>query len=365
MTSLSNGSSSKRVAILLESGFEDSEFQVPYTALRNAGANTVIIGSRMNDEYQGKQGNVSAKPDATAAEVRSEDFDAIFIPGGAAPDKIRSNPQAVRLVIDAMAQGLPIAAICHGPQVLIDADVLDGKQATGYKAIRKDIHNAGATYVNEPVVVDGNLITARQPSDLPMFTVTLLNFLNLQIEGTILPHPTDLDFEWWTLGEAWKGSSRNDIINVLNTAIVGERYTLAAFKEYSKQASDPELVILLREGIGTKERHVELLEARLRDFGEQVTWQAVGSEAFAKLQGWLQSNNSNDQDIMRRALGDIQTGVIDCSHLCVQITDPVTAFVLEEIEENLRKHEELIGTLYRVRSGENVQAPMPTTIAAS
>jgi protease I len=362
MTSLSNGSSSKRVAILLESGFEDSEFQVPYTALQKAGANTVIVGSRMNDEYEGKQGKVSAKPDATAAEVRSEDFDAIFIPGGAAPDKVRRNPHAVTLVIDGMAQGLPIAAICHGPQVLIDADVLRGKQATGFKAIRKDIQNAGATYVNEPVVVDSNLITARQPSDLPMFTVTLLSYLNLAIEGTTLPDPTTQAFEWWTLGEAWKGSSKNDIVNVLNTAIVGERYTLAAFQEYSKQVSDPDFVILLREAIGTKQRHIELLEARLRDFGEQVTWQAMGSEAFATLQGWLQSNSS-DQDLMRRALGDIQTGIIDSSHLCVQVTDPATAFVLEEIEENLRRHEELIATLYRTRLGNNVQAPMPTTMA--
>ncbi len=362
MTSLSNGSHSKRVAILLESGFEDSEFQVPYTALQKAGASTIIIGSRMNEEYQGKQGKVSVKPDATAAEVRSEDFDAIFVPGGAAPDKIRCNPQAVRLIIDGMAQGLPIAAICHGPQVLIDADVLRGKQATGYKAIRKDIQNAGATYINEPVVVDGHLITARQPSDLPMFTVRLLNLLNLHIEGKVLPDPTNQAFEWWTLGEAWEGSSKQDIINVLNMAIVGERYTLAAFQEYNKQVSEPDLVILLREAIGTKQLHVDLLEARLRDFGEQVSWQAMGSEAFATLQGWLQSNSS-DQDIMRRALGDIQTGVVDCSHLCIQITDPATVFILEQIEENLRRHEELIATLYRTRLGQNVQPPMPTTMA--
>ena len=362
MTS-SNGSSSKRVAILLESGFEDSELQVPLTALKKAGANTVIIGSRMNDEYQGKRGNASAKPDATAAEVRSEDFDAILIPGGNAPDKIRRNPHAVRLVIDAMAQGLPIAAVCHGPQVLIDADVLRGKQATGFKAIRKDIHNAGATYIDEPVVVDGNLITSRQPSDLAMFAVTLLSYLNLGIEGVTLPDPTDQVFEWWTLAEQWNGSSKNDIVNALNTAIVGERYTLGAIQEYNKRVSDPELVIMLREAIGTKERHVELLEARLRDFGEQVTWQAMGSEAFATLQGWLQSNSS-DQDIMRRTLGDIQTGVVDASHLSAQITDLATAFLLDEIHDNLSRHEELLGSLYRARLGENVQAPMPTTIAA-
>lgn len=359
---IGNGANQTRVAILLEGGFEDSEFQIPYQALKKAGANVIILGSRMNDEYKGKLGKVTAKPDATATEVRSEDFDAIIIPGGGAPDKIRANPNAVRLVMDAMAQGEIVAAVCHGPQVLIEADQLRGKQATGFRAIRKDMQNAGATYIDEPVVVNGNLITARQPGDLPLFTTTILSRLQLKLDDTVLPETSDRTFEWWTLAEAWGGSSRLDIVNALNTAMVGERYTLEAFKQYTQKISDPELGVLLAAVITSKERHVQLLEKRLQAFNEQVSWQAIGSEAFASLQSWLQS--SEEMEIVRRALGDLQTGVVDSYHLCGQLTDPLSIEIFAEIESTLSEHERRFGDFYRARLGEKVQSPMPTTLAA-
>ena len=104
-------------------------------------------------------------------------------PGGHAPDHIRVNDQAVRLVINAMAQGKLIAAVCHGPQVLVEADQLRDKQATGFRSIRKDMQNAGATYIDEPVVVDGNLITSRRPGEgLPMFTTMILSRLGLPMD---------------------------------------------------------------------------------------------------------------------------------------------------------------------------------------
>lgn len=352
----------KRVAILLENNFEDSEFQLPYNALQQAGATIVILGTRMNDEYKGKKGKISIAPHATAAEVRSQDFDAILIPGGAAPDKIRRNPNAARLVLDAIAQNKLIAAVGRGPQVLIEADRLRGKQATGFRAIRKDIQNAGATYINEPVVTDGNLITSRQPSDLPMFAATILNRLGSIVEGTNLPEASNLSYQWWKLGESWGGSSKSDIVNALNLAIMGEGYTTAAFTEYEKRATDIELQVVLREILTTKQRHVALLENRLRHFGEDVTWQAMGSQALATLQSWLQSNR-DEPEIMRRALGDVQTGIVDSSGLCVQITDPATAEILEEIGTNLSLHEQRLAELYRDRLGANVQAPMPTTFA--
>ncbi|MGC9526461.1 MAG: DJ-1/PfpI/YhbO family deglycase/protease [Limnospira sp.] len=365
MTSFNDGSNpKKRIACLVENGFEDSEYQVPCTALQKAGAEIVNIGSRMNDEYKGKRGKVTVTPDGTAAEVRSEDFDAILIPGGDAPDQIRRNPNAVRLVIDGMAQGKLVAAVCHGPQVLIEADALRGKQTTGFKAIRKDIQNAGATYINEPVVIDGNLIAARQPGDLPMFTATLLSFLGLSIQGMNWPEASDRTFAWWKLGEAWGGSSRLDIVNTLNTALVGERYTVAAFEEYEQHLQDPQLSLLLREVMTTKRLHIDLLESRLKAFEEQVSWQALGSEAFATLQSWLQST-TGDMEILRRALGDLQTGLYDAGHLSAKITDPASVQILEQVEDNLRKHEQLFAELYRNRSGETVSAPTPTTIAAT
>jgi protease I len=318
----------------------------------------------MNDEYRGKRGQVSVKPDATAAEVRSEDFDAIVIPGGSAPDKIRANPHAVRLIMDAMGQEKVIAAVCHGPQVLIEADQLRGKRATGFRSIRKDIQNAGATYINDPVVVDGNLITARQPSDLPMFAMTLLINLKLNIEGTVFPELSDRQFAWWKLGEEWGGSSRLDILTALNTAIIGERYTAAAFEHYAEQSYTPEVQVVMNEVVATKRRHIALLEQRLQEFNEQVTWQAAGTDALVTLQRWLQSN-SDEQGVLRRALGDIQTGVVDAYHLCMKLTDPVTVGLLEQVEEDLQRHEERVSDLYRARfGGTTIAPPTPTTIPA-
>ena len=349
----------KRVSILLENQFEDSLLQVPTTALRKAGATVTILGSRMNEEYQGKRGTVSVKPAATPTEVRAEDFDAIVIPVGC----IRANPNVVRLITHAMELDKLVAAVGYGPQILIDANQLKGKQATGVRSIRRDIMNAGATYLNEPVVVDSNLVTARQPGDLPMFATMILNHLNLDIRGTTLPDVSNHKFEWWKLGATWGGSSRQDIVNALITAIMGERYTLEAFMQYSNRVSDRNLRLFLQGLSSTKQYHVEQLEARLHDaFQETVTWQAVGSEAYATLQSWLQS--SDNLSILRRALGDIQTGVVDVYHLCSQLTDPHTVRIFEGIEQDLAHHEQRLGELYRDRSKDAVKPPMPTTMAA-
>lgn len=349
----------KRIAILLENQFEGSAYQVPSTALRKAGGTVSVIGSRMNEGYQDKHGTVTVKPVATATEVRAGDFDAIVIPGG----HIRANPNMVRLVSQAIDQGIWVAAVGYGPQILIEADRLRDKHATSARSVHKDLHNAGAIYVNEPVVVDGNLITARQPSDLPMFTTKLLKCLNLTIKGTRLPEFSDSTFNWWKLGVAWGGSSKQEIVKALNTTIVGERYTLEAFRQYSHRVSHQELRLFLQGISSTKNYHVERLEAHHYDaFGERATWRALGSEAYAALQSWLQS--SNDRSILRRALGDIQTGVIDVHHLCNQLTDPQTVSILEEVEHDLANHEQRLADLYRARSGDHIKPPMPTTIAA-
>ncbi|MBD0325484.1 MAG: type 1 glutamine amidotransferase, partial [Pyrinomonadaceae bacterium] len=132
----------KRVAILVEKNFEDSEFQIPYNALQAAGAEVTVLGSRMNEEYAGKQGKVSIKPDGTTTEARAEDFDAVVIPGGTAPDTMRTNMKTVRFVQQAVEQNKLVAAVCHGPQLLIEGDLLRGRRATGFRAIRKDMQNA-------------------------------------------------------------------------------------------------------------------------------------------------------------------------------------------------------------------------------
>lgn len=354
-------SATTRVAILVENGFEDSEFHVPYTALQRTDAEIMVLGTRMNEEYKGKRGKVSIKPDATTTEVLSDDFDAVVIPGGNAPDHIRVNDHAVNLVMNAMAQGKLIAAVCHGPQVLIEADQLRGKQATGFRAIRKDMQNAGATYIDDPVVVDGNLITARRPGDLPMFTTMILSYLGLSMDET-LPDPSDKTYDWWELGAKWGGSSRQDITNVINTALIGERYTMGAFRQYNEKITDVEANVVFSEVITAKENHIERLEVRLRQLDETITWQAIGSEAFATLQGWLQS--TDETEILRRALGDLQTGLVDATRFSAQLTDPVTSDMLDRIANNLGRLEARVGDLYRARLGSNVEAPLPTTMAA-
>jgi protease I len=353
----------KKVAILIEMNFEDSEFQIPYTALGAAGAEISVLGSRMNEKYAGKQGKVTINPDGTTTEMLAEDFDAVIIPGGMAPDTMRTNMKTVRFVQDAIEQNKLVAAVCHGPQVLIEGDLLKGRRATGFRAVRKDMQNAGANYVDEPVVVDGNLITSRRPGDLAPFTAAILKRLGLTIKDTNVPDETDANAEWWKLAEEWGGSSKSEITDGLNTAIRGERYAMQAFEHYAEKATDEELRSTFKEIGATKQRHIQLLEARLSALGEKESFQAAGSGAYATLKSWLQS--SNDLSLLRRALGDLQTGVVDAYNLRNSLTDPVTVAIFDEIEIEIAKHEQKVADLYhaRVREGK-VKPAQPTTGAA-
>ena len=359
-------SNAKKVAILVEKNFEDSEFQIPYTALQEAKAEVTVLGSRMNEKYTGKQGKVSVEPDGTTTETRAEDFDAVIIPGGMAPDTMRTNMKTVRFVQDAVGQGKLVAAVCHGPQVLIEGDLLKGKRATGFRAIRKDMQNAGANYVDEPLVADGNLITSRQPGDLPIFTTAILRRLGLShlgIKGVSLPDENDRDAEWWKLAEGWGGSSKSEIVDGINTAIRGERYALETFERYAEKTSDEELRAAFKDIRRTKERHIGMLESRLAALGEKETFQAAGSGAWATLKSWLQS--SDEISLLRRALGDLQTGVVDAYNLRNTLTDPATVAIFEVIEIEIAKHEQQIADLYHARiGGEKAKAAKPTTGSA-
>lgn len=354
-----NNNSPKRVAILIENQFEDFLFQVPYQALKQAGAKVTIIGSRMNDKYQGKRGKVICQPDDTATEVRADDFDGFVIPVG----NIRANPFVVDLIKEAMAQEKAIATVGYGIQVLIETDQLRGKQVTGSESISKDIENAGAKYLLAPVAVHRNLITARRTSDIAILTNSLLRYLKLEIKEETPTNHQDHNFDWWKLAEKWGGSSRKDIIKALTTAIIGEGYTLETFKQYSYRARDEELSKILREICNTKQNHLQTLETHLYDtFGERITLQVLGSEAYAALNSLLHSGN--ELSIIRRALGDIQTGVIDTYHLCNQLTDPRTVAIFDLIKQDLCEYEQRLAKLYRSRSGKMIQPPLPTTIAA-
>lgn len=158
----------KRVAVLAEDLYEDLELWYPVLRLREAGAEVTIVGSGSKKTYEGKHG-YPVTVDTQADRVFHSDFEAIIIPGGFAPDRLRRYPSVLTLVRQMSEQGKVVAAICHAGWVPISAGIVKGKRLTSVGAIKDDLVNAGAEWVDEEVVVDGNLITSRTPEDLPAF----------------------------------------------------------------------------------------------------------------------------------------------------------------------------------------------------
>ncbi len=158
----------KRVAILIGPKFHDEEVTIPRDFLKEQEADVDVIG--LDDaELTGKYNRITLTPDTTIDAVKAADYDGLVIPGGGAPERIRVNETALQFVKDFWATGRPVGAICHGPQVLISAKLLEGVTLTCFIGIRDDVQNVGATFVDEQVCVDGQLISSRTPDDLPAF----------------------------------------------------------------------------------------------------------------------------------------------------------------------------------------------------
>jgi protease I len=157
----------KTILLLVEDLYQELEFWYPYYRFIEEGA-TVLVAAPQKKEYHSKYG-YPVTVELLAKDVKVDDIDAISIPGGFAPDYLRRYPHVVTLVKSAFEKGKVVAAICHAGSVLISADILRGKKATSFMAIRADIINAGAEYLDQEVVVDGNLITSRKPDDLPAY----------------------------------------------------------------------------------------------------------------------------------------------------------------------------------------------------
>ena len=161
--------SEAKILIIATDGFEDSELLDPRKKLQEAGAK-VVLASPGPNEIKGDKG-ASVRPGTTLDEVRSADFDALLIPGGTKnPDKLRMENKAVRIVKDFFDADKPVGAICHGPWMLVEADVIDGRTVTSWPSLRTDLRNAGAEVVDQEAVTDGNLVTSRNPDDIPAFT---------------------------------------------------------------------------------------------------------------------------------------------------------------------------------------------------
>lgn len=169
--------SNKKIAFLAADGYEQSELEEPLKALKHEGATIEIISLKSGEikAMKGHEWSNSVKVDKTVEEAKSLSYDALFLPGGVLnPDAVRADKNAVEFVKSFFNDNKPVAAICHGPQTLIDAEVLKNKKMTSYKAISKDLKNAGAEWIDEEVVTDGNLTTSRSPEDLPAFNARII-----------------------------------------------------------------------------------------------------------------------------------------------------------------------------------------------
>ena len=162
-----------RALVLLADGFEDSEFFSPYYRLIEEGFEVDVAGPEVG-KVVGKHG-YEFETNRSFSGLKDSDYDLLFLPGGRAPETVRLYSEAVKIVKKMMQDGKIVAAICHGPQNLISAGVLHGRRATCWKGIRDDVKAAGAEYVDEEVVVDGNLITSRSPQDIPAFCREMLS----------------------------------------------------------------------------------------------------------------------------------------------------------------------------------------------
>lgn len=164
----------RKVAFLLGQDFEDSEFKVPYDRLKAEGFEVDIIGREAGEELRGKKGKVTVKATRSIADARPREYDALVIPGGYSPDKLRADERFVRVVREFDALKKPLAAVCHGPQLLITAGLVKGRTLTAWSTIQEDLRQAGANVKDEPVVKDGLWITSRKPEDLEQFTDALI-----------------------------------------------------------------------------------------------------------------------------------------------------------------------------------------------
>lgn len=167
----------RRIAILIEDLFDDKELIYPYYRMQEAGFTVDLIGSMGNNMYKSKFG-MPIRSDLASKDIAASDYEAVIIPGGFSPDYMRRTQATIDFVRAMDTLGKPIASICHGPWLMISACQLKGKHLTGFHSIKVDIENAGASYLDQAVVIDGHLITSRTPADLPLFVKTLIDKLH-------------------------------------------------------------------------------------------------------------------------------------------------------------------------------------------
>lgn len=183
-----------RVLIVATDGFEEWELFGPREILQKRGAEVVLASPKLDPiqatihDDPGK----TIRPDLTVDQANADDFDALILPGGVRnPDHLRMNVKAIELIKQFASQGKPIGAICHGPWLLVEADLLRGKTATSWPSIRTDLRNAGANVIDQAAVTDGNIVTSRNPQDVEEFTNALIDLIEDAPEVTEIRHPSE------------------------------------------------------------------------------------------------------------------------------------------------------------------------------
>lgn len=166
-----------RIAFVLGEDFEDSEFRRPYDALKQAGHQIDVLGAKGVEKVKGKKGKEEVTLDGAVTDKDPASYDALVIPGGYSPDHLRMDKDVVRFVGAIARADKLIAAVCHGPQLLIEADAVEDRTMTSWPSVHTDLVNAGAKWVDREVVVDGHLITSRKPDDLPAFSKAIIDQL--------------------------------------------------------------------------------------------------------------------------------------------------------------------------------------------
>nr|WP_199318447.1 DJ-1/PfpI family protein [Leptolyngbya sp. FACHB-541] len=303
----------------------------------------------MTQKYEGKHRKISIEPDGIVSEARVEDFDAVLISGGIAAERMRIDIAAVQFVQTALNQNHLVAAIGHGPQVLIEADVLKGRDVTGARAIRKDLQNAGANYIDEPLVIDGILVTARRLGDLPIFTAAILSRLELPLASSL---NQETDAAWWKLAEMWGGSSKVAIATHLNTILHRQTHLLEAFQRYTQKLSNSQLSSSFKVICSTIRHHIQQLENRFAEFQVQESLLADNnaevnySQVFARLE---RSQLSHDTELLCQTLHSLRTEITEVQNLSNQLTDPTTTALFDDLEADLVEAEQQIAALYHMR----------------
>lgn len=172
-----------KIACLLGPQFEDSEFKKPYDEFKKQGHEVTIIGLEAQQTLNGYKGRVETTTDKSIDDVKPEQFDALLIPGGGSPDKLRAHEKMVAFTRKMFDAKKPIFAICHGPQLLLSADCYKGYKITAWKTVQGDLQKAGADVVDKEVVVDHNVVTSRQPDDIPAFIEKSLELMKSAVSA--------------------------------------------------------------------------------------------------------------------------------------------------------------------------------------